>query len=211
MPTLGPNTIWGGGNFPRLINQPVKVHMAGWTSDTYTLQRNGWQISVEETRDDVRFATVLRMALKHPEFNLYGLTNSHMIDEMAIHDNLDILSKIELHVACMATEIRVKTINSIDADFSMFRPIDAKPHYDTAMVDGRSLDDFKIFRPLPTEKEIIIPQESVSELLGRIHAMQDPKQLEIRKKKQKAMRKFERECQEYELETNIVAQIATIV
>lgn len=200
-------------NFPRLLNQPVRIHMAGWTSDTYKLQRNGWQISVEESHAIHRMDIVLRMALKHPELKLYGLTNPQIIDDAVFQYEVDFERNIELHVGCMATEIRVRREITV-GDFSMFRPIDAKPHYEdtaTAMVQERSLDDFKIFRALPQQEEIIIKPESVGELLDKIRSMQDPFQAEFREKKRKELRKFNREVNDYELGTNIVAQVATLV
>jgi hypothetical protein len=111
----------------------------------------------------------------------------------------------------MATEIRVTQPMTMGT-FDMFRPIDAKPSYeDTAMVRERSLDDFKIFRALPKEKELIIKPESVGELLDKIRSMQDPFQAEYREKKRKEFRKLERDLvNDYELGTNIVAQVATL-
>lgn len=197
----------GYNNFPRLLNQPVRIHMAGWTSDTYALQKHGWQISVNESP---KFRS-LQIAVKHPVLKLYAITNRiehSVIEDFQLTFNGN---NLELNIEHLACEIRVHNYATTD-DFSNFRPVDATPRYemqDTTV--QRTLDDFKIFRALPKEKEIIIKPESVGELLDKIRSMQDPFQAEFREKKRKQLRKFEREVNDYDLGTNIVAQVATLV
>jgi hypothetical protein len=197
--------------YPELINRPVKIHMAGWESDTFRLQKAGWQVSVEEMVDDY----TLRIALKHPGLKLYAITNRtdcrHL--RMIVHDPAggNPFDVFELHVEHLACEIRVINYATHD-NFANFRPIDATPRFEMdTHTKERSLDDFKIFRALPKEKEIIIKPESVGELLAKIQSMQDPFQEELREKRRKEFRKMEREVEDYELGTNIVAQVATLV
>ena len=189
--------------YPELKNQPVKIHMAGWTSDTYTLQRHGWQVSVEEMMDPSHFTMRVRVALKHPTLKLYCVSDSSHYDRgdqkwMESYDR----PAIELQVKHIACDIRV--LNLPD-NFSNFRPIDATPLY-----DGKSIEDFKIFKPLPPDKNIIVPQKTVGELLAKIHEIQEPYQELLREEKRTAMKKFNKEVNEYDLATNIVAQVATL-
>lgn len=183
----------------------MKVHMVGFESDTYRLQRNGWQISAEESYYDY----TLRIAIKHPGLRLYGLSNKvdHRMTERNLlsHD-----SGLEVMIERIsAGDLQVITHIGASPVMSEFNPVDAEPHL--SMTEPRSIDDFKIFRPLAKEKEIIVPRETVGELLQRIHLLQDPKQEELREKRRKEFRKFNREVNEYELATDIVAQIAVNV
>ncbi len=46
---------------PRILSRPLRVHWAGWETDTYRLQRSGWKISAMQ---DVR-GNRLQMAFRH--------------------------------------------------------------------------------------------------------------------------------------------------
>lgn len=179
--------------------------MAGFESDTFRLQRSGWQISAEE--DHYNYS--LRIAIKHPELKLYGISNviAHRMFERDLRGRDSGLEVLIERIS--AGDLQIVTTVGPMQSWEMFNPVDAEPRL--ILTEARSIEDFKIFRPLAKEKEIIVPKESVSELLERIHQLQDPKQTEIREKKRKEFRKFNREVNEYNLATNIVAQIAVNV
>lgn len=182
----------------------MKVFMAGFESDTFRLQRQGWQISAEESIS--RYT--LRIAIKHPQLKLYGLSSE--IDHRMMERDLGARSSgLEVEIGHLSGGIDVITHVGGMPPMAEFNPVDAEPRI--LFAEPKSIDDFKIFRPLAKEKEIIVPRESVSELLLRINMLQDPKQAEIREKKQKEFRKFNREVNEYNLATDIVAQIAVNV
>lgn len=183
----------------------MKVHMVGFESDTFRLQRSGWQISAEENFETYTF----RIAIKHPGLKLYGISNKidHRMMERDLSHHHSGLEVVIEHIS--AGDLQIVTMNSAMPVMAEFNPVDAEPRL--ILTEARSIDDFKIFRPLAKEKEIIIPKESVSELLERIHQLQDPKQAEIREKRRKEFRKFNREVNEYNLATDIVAQIAVNV
>ncbi len=190
-------------------NMPVKIRMAGWEADTHTLQRCGWQVAVEEMRMEQYMRDSLRIALKHPKLKLYCLTNTVDVDLMNRQVRRELMgSEIVLDVEHIACDINVV---NIPTDFAHFRPINAEPVVEKIhTMEHRSIESFKIFKPLPEEKEIIVPKESVNELLQKIQSLQEPYQEEMREEKRIAMRKFNREVNEYELSTNIVAQVATL-
>lgn len=183
----------------------MKVHMVGFESDTFRLQRCGWQISAEEDYASYTF----RIAIKHPGLKLYGISNKvdhRMMERDLLHRD----SGLEVAIERISTgDLQIITHVGAMPVMSEFNPVDAEPRL--MFTEPRSISDFKIFRPLAKEKEIIVPRESVGELLERINSLQDPKQAEIRQKRQKEVRKFNREVNEYELATDIVAQIAVNV
>jgi hypothetical protein len=188
-----------------ISNRPVRIRMAGWESDTQMLQRNGWEVSVEEHQDPSRFRHQMRVALHHPKLKLYCVTNSM---DMEFRDS-DIMGQTYTCLEVQTIACEILSVN-VPIDFSTFTPVDAETMQCEAR-ESKHIREFKIFRPLEKEKEIIIPKESVSELLAKIHSMQEPDQEILREGKRAAMRKLNRDVNDYQLGTNIVAQIATLV
>ncbi len=192
-------------NFPRLMNQPIKVLWAGFETDTLRLQRAGWQLAAEENVE--RYS--IRIAMKHPELKLYGITCEFRRDSLE-DDLYRQNTNMILNMQYIGHDIKEMSMTN-RYGFEDFQPINAEPVY--GMYDSptsRSIDDFKLFKPLDKEKEIIVPSESVAELLDRIHKLQEPKQKDIRKRKSMDMRMTEKDVNEYELETELVAQISTL-
>jgi hypothetical protein len=129
------------------------------------------------------------------------------LEEMRRH------SGIELFLVAMGTDIRIQPYHIVECgSMEAFTPVDARPS--VTLEPAKHIDDFNIFRPLAKSEQIIIPDESVSDLLERIHKMQDPQQLEIREKRRKELRRQMRDCNEqvnnYDLGVNIIAQVATL-
>jgi hypothetical protein len=98
-------------------------------------------------------------------------------------------------------------------DMSGFVPVDARPS--VTMQEQVHIDDFRIFRPLAQQSQIIVPEQNVDELLAKIHELQSPEQDRIREDKQKRLRRELHKCNQdansYDISTNIVAQVATLV
>ena len=163
----------------RLTNPILRLNWAGWQSDTLTLQRCGWEISVEQ---DVQYQTI-RIALQHREAQVQGISNViDKINYMSIADssyygNSDFKSfpTINVHLAHRIN------INLMEANFA-FEPIDAEPRLITG--EMQNIDDFKIFQPVQS-KEIITDPEEVDQLMKRILELQSPKQRELREKQRR--------------------------
>lgn len=190
---------------PRIENQLVNIRFAGWESNTYTLQQQGWQISVNEDPNSMH----LQIALKHPAWHMYGLTQKvdyHRMREMG---------EMQRHSGICLEVVRMETRMSIDASEAMimqrFSPVDARPS--VVFKERVDIDDFRIFRPLPQHNQIIVPEQNVDELLAKIHELQDPEQERIREDKRNRMRRELHKCNQdannYDISTNIVAQVAT--
>lgn len=186
-------------NFSRINSPIVKVHWAGWESDTLRLQQAGWQLSMEE--DVCR--RVARLALKHPHFKMYGL--SEMVDINRSNPMNPYHQEMRLVMRQMASELVVRLMDN----FSKFQAIDAEPLF--IQEEIRSIEDCRIFRPIrQAEQQIIVPKHSVPELLDQILKLQDPKQYEIREKKRKEIRRFMREATDIEagqLDERLLAEV----
>lgn len=166
----------------RLLSEPATVHWAGFRSDTLTLQKQGWQIAVDE---DVASGRV-RLLLKHSGLKLHALTHE---TEFMYRDRMygSYNRPPEFHVVAAAETFRTQHIGNID--FAKFREIDATPQYIDSEI--KSLEDFRIFAPRASEtitkEDIIVEPETVQSMLERIREMQEPEQARLREKQRRAL------------------------
>lgn len=159
----------------RLLSRPLRVHWAGWESDTGRLQNAGWEISAEQIvkRD------YMRLAIRHKLADLRGLSRPVQFPYHSGMDSLfnsDALDGIRLDFNVMSHDIRIREI--AETTFSRFAPVDANPQF-VEFKGARSLDDLAHFAPLVPVNQLIIPEEkSVNDLLEEIIARQSGARLE---------------------------------
>jgi len=155
----------------RVLSEPAEVWWAGFRSDTYRLQQEGWQIAAEEDvmRDSIR------LLLKHRDMKLYALTAAEGYRFRAQQYERQ---QLVFQVVMAAPHFQVQQVGSVD--FAAFREIDAKPQVLHAPAI-RSIEDFRIFAtPLVRTEEIIVEPQTVSAMLEQIRKMQAPEQARIR-------------------------------
>lgn len=147
--------------------------MAGWESDTFSLQQAGWQLSAEQSFG----RGTMRIAMHHQGMNLRALTEVTEFDYMhAAHDWNDYLRGVVLHCGMMGREINIHMHGEVSP--SAFQPIDATPQ---VFMERRivKIEDLAHFAaPLVRSQEIILPEENVPELLERILKLQQPARTE---------------------------------
>jgi len=167
-------------NFLRTRNPICRVHFAGFESDTLRLERAGWQLSMEQVQDydGVR----LRLALRHEAGRIHAL--SHVVTAQAFYRAQ--LEKVWEHIV-----FNIAWVGN-DARFHVFpqpRPLDFKavsavPEF-TRSQEIR-FEDAIPFKPLNMDApEIIVPPQSVPELMDMILKLQDPRQAEIRARRRR--------------------------
>lgn len=149
--------------------RPVDVEWAGWRSDTFSLQRAGWQLSA---RQDLHLRE-LSVALHHPEMGISGMSalrNFQFMDPRAIYG---MVLPFRLGGDYRIIEHRQEPMHE-------YYPIDATPMFRQSQ--PQRLEDFKIFRELPKEasKEIYLEEASLSEVLDIALSKQESRQAEIR-------------------------------
>lgn len=176
MPFLDDGLIRG------IISPPIRVRWAGWESDTTRLYRHGWEISAEQDY----YQDVLRIALKHKEAKMYGISNPIRYRELA-HAGLgqmkmeEILREIGLDVA-LANDI---TLNIVDTSLPKFEPIEAQPTFIERKI--YHLEDLKIFKTRPKDaQEVLLDMPTIDEVLKYALKLQAPAQAELREKKRRA-------------------------
>jgi hypothetical protein len=152
----------------RLLSRPVKVRWAGWETDTYRLQQNGWQLSAEQ---DVCYNR-MRLVMRHEQIGMIGQTNDLDWDfQRALHAvPFEDGPEAFFQMRHMGRSILIQSHGPMD--FSGFQPIDAKPSWTTSPV--RELEDLVHFSaPLVRTKALILPEKTVDSLLAEILEMQE--------------------------------------
>lgn len=154
----------------RILSRPVRLHWAGWETNTLRLQQAGWQLSAEQ---DIA-SDSMRLAIRHEASRVYGLTARvpwHYMHEL---DRFQGVPDLPIQHIASRYEIVTHEMPSLNAGF---RPIDAMPQFTQAR--RVSLDDFAHFAaPLARTEQIIVPDEDVTALMDRILKLQDPARME---------------------------------
>lgn len=143
---------------------PINLEWEGWRASTVDLQRAGWQLSAEQ---DLMSGSV-RIAMKNERYKIYGVSQKipyNYFEEYSLYKGANITIPVQqmasrLHIEMMETSFK-------------FVPIDAEPQFMNR--ERKSIEDFAIFAPaLIRTNEIIVPNETVDDLLQRILEIQDP-------------------------------------
>ena len=144
-------------------NLPLRLWWDGWETNTQKLQKAGWSLTAEQDLMSGSF----RILLKHPQ-KLYMLSDAVNVNYYDLHQQQQIMSTIEVPIRRVSSSMHIQLV---ERSFS-FKPIDAEP-----FVAGqvKSVEDLVWFSPpLIKTNEIIVPDESVDDLLRRILEKQDP-------------------------------------
>lgn len=162
-------------SFPSVISPPAEIHFSGWRSDTHTLERNGWEIAVEENIEYGSLQILLRntqceMILRGEcrDYHYERRTRSHDYPIFHIVHS----SRREIHP------------NRVMASYENFSVIDAIPEY--AMLQEVDLYTLPLFKKkgliVPTAEALIVEPKTVMELLEEIRKRQAPDQAKIRER-----------------------------
>jgi hypothetical protein len=155
----------------RILSRPLRLHWAGWETNTARLQQAGWQLSAEQDFYQDR----MRIAMRHQGMNLMAMTPrfDFRFQEAAL--DYRYLESVPLQVVhAMGREVFVQEHGTVDW---MFKDIDALPAISHNKIT--KLEDLAHFAaPLVRTNEIIIPEESVGSLMERILELQQPARTE---------------------------------
>lgn len=168
-----------------LKSDPIKVHWAGFESDTCRMQQAGWTVSAWE---DVRCMQMqLAFSRDGGRFNvgqpnvLKGISSRFSYDyrgRMAAMQgygtyNTEVVAEIQ----AVGSRVHLHEHGGIDIS-SKFHPVDATPQMWSGKITG--LDDYGHFVPKGNlaPQDIIVADESVEELLAKILKAQQPAKLE---------------------------------
>jgi hypothetical protein len=155
-----------------ILSRPVELHWAGWRSDTHTLQQHGWQISAEQ--DVMRMQ--MSMALRNERAGMSGITApmNWEYERYAMDYGHRGMPALPVHLMGR----RIEVMHTMGNHWDNFRPIDAQPQF-MPNREIRSMDDLVHFAPAHTRtKQLIVPEDTVDDLMERILKMQSGPRIE---------------------------------
>ena len=161
----------------RLVGKPVGVEWAGWRSDTYTLQRNGWKLAF--SRD--HYSNYVFLAMENKEMRLQAVTDTVSYYQMEVAKDWPVEMPL-FRVRHVAPSIQVRVVAATYDWTQNAIPIDATPQY-KRMDEMRDLS--MIFAPFETRVEEVVINRAdmtVIEHLEAIKRLQDPEQSAIRRR-----------------------------
>lgn len=193
-----------------LQNPICQVYFAGFTSDTYTLQRNGWDISAQQGVSPWRSGYEITLALRNRAAGLYATSAPLEVDLYLMSREPRYYKDMVFSIQRVSSEIEVRSYGGKIDFFNNFEAIDAEPMMNHSP-SFQKISEMKIFKPMVKTQEILIGPQSVPEALEYILKLQDPKQKEIREKKRKEQSREEvRNVLDGKPQEEFIAQIISI-
>ena len=161
---------------PRILSRPVRLHWAGWRSDTFTLQKAGWQLAAEQNV----YENALQIFLKHPRLKITGISDRIDFKYLDTRTNeMDYLRGLTLACNLSPMEHRIYESHLSPMAFSEVKPIDATPTYVEYKITN--LEDMKFFRTIETDiQQVTLEKATLAEVLDFALKKQKPRQDEIR-------------------------------
>jgi len=162
----------------RILSQPLRLFWRGWESNTFALQRSGWEISAAEDYE----RQMMGIAFRHKEGGMRGISDYIDYDffhsrQRSRYDSVDTDEQTPMFGCNMASDLIIH-IRHINMAKQNFNPIDARPAYSSDM----HLDDFAHFQKIDVNtKEIFLKQASMKDILNMALQKQEPRQEQIRK------------------------------
>jgi hypothetical protein len=154
-----------------LLSRPLKLYWAGWETDTYTLQREGWCLSASQDLHQGR----MQIAIKHPDLKIYGMTDCISFEYMKFMTGLNDIHRFPVLRAQLASQLYCYSLFNFNERIS-FKPIDAEPkmRFNDLAAGPKSIEDFAHFaEPLFKTQKIIVPEPNVLELIDRVLEIQE--------------------------------------
>lgn len=184
-----------------LASQPMKLHFAGWETDTFRLQQHGWQLSAVQDP----YYNAIQVAFHHPEYRIRGISGKIDHYEARSYMGFGGLRDGPRYLeapAHLASDFTMHTMSV--APFGKFQPIDAEPQ----LMDTRQLmSQHMVFAPnLARTQEIIVPEHSVDDLLNMMLDKQAANRAELIRKRVRQ----QGEMVDFNPRTHVHAQIISI-
>ncbi len=178
-------------NATDIVQLPIRVHWAGWDSDTNRLKRAGWQVSASERPALTNsFYTSISLALTDPDGRMMILGDFQISMQLfysmrAPDDLITMLCKTGIAMKCYKSTDRVTTYNLGSFDWEgmeKLRPCDGFANIPTNIPNQiKQFSDLSIFNYTERAREIYIPYKSVDDCLNRILELQWPEQKDLLK------------------------------
>lgn len=154
---------------------PIRTEMLGMQSTTARMQQAGWEFTAEQQIHNM----TVRLIARHQQAHMYAMSETIDINFFEAASTPGMLASVVFNFPYVASHLRVE----VQTPSMNFKPIDAMPQF-TYGREVKDVEDFGIFAtPLVRTNEIIVPEESVGDLLNRILEYQEPTKSEYFKHK----------------------------
>lgn len=166
-----------------LLSRPIRTYMLGMESTTLKMQQAGWEFSSEYRIEYM----ATRVIARHEAARMIALSDMFEADLMRYAHDAQYIDRIGIHFRYVANRMNIQLQES---SFD-FNPVDMYPQFiQTKNID---VNDMNIFaKPLVRTNEIIVPEETVDDLMGRILELQEPGRQEYYKRKMREDREGQR-------------------
>lgn len=143
-------------------------------STTTAMQQAGWEFSVEQ---DFQYMA-LRMIGRHQQAQMYIVSEHINLNFFAAADNPGMIDALVIYFPLVSNKLVV----TVPMETTAYQPADMAPQF--AMQERKDIEDYGIFAtPLVRTNEIIVPEETVGDLLDRLLEYQEPSKAEYMKHK----------------------------
>lgn len=167
----------------------VEFNFAGFRSNAWTLQNQGWSLSAQERVSTYRYGREVQIMLHRDGLTM--VSSLELIDMDAYVKSVEkqmpmAMEIVGVSVGGRSTVIPVRP-NPMDFNFAVsttlddFAPIDCTPRITKLDLGSLDFARFGVFKRLNVGSEIYLPEKTVDELLKEILTKQVPRQKEIRK------------------------------
>lgn len=150
----------------------MRIHWAGWETDTYRLQQAGWELSA--ANDPSSFH--VQLAMRHKALQVEGMS-----DHINVRDLEDFRGHVVEVGARLAHRFTVTSAYGREM-VGRFNPIDATPTV-VERPSNISIGELGIFKTVQrADREIYLSEASMSQVMDAALSLQDPRQEEIRQR-----------------------------
>jgi len=188
-------------NGPSMSNIPIKLHWAGWETDTYRLGQHGWEVSADQ---NVMNQTI-RFAIRHLKYNIRGFSEMDRLCYQELRYNRTFSDSGGYGIPELPIQLASDYRIIQHAPTTDFHPVETIPMYNVNP-EVRELDDLALFKRLPQKtNQVYLREASLSEVLDFALSKQEPRQKEIRERLM-----HERRLAEVRQESEVRAQLRLV-
>lgn len=185
---------WGYSH-PELMGEPIRLHWLGWYSDTFALQRMGWQFAEQAIQSSYDDHHVLRM--RHQDAQVVGQTQKFPYRRM-LHNSMHLRG---LQLDCNLSHRLI--VQQMEMPQLEFEAVDTEPMWTDRRSYQHEVHMATYFRPVPeAPQEIFLKQASMDQILEFALEKQEPEQARIRQEMLKR-----KQLEEYNQANRVEAQL----
>jgi hypothetical protein len=189
----------------RLLSPPIEFYWAGWRADSRRLATEGWEFTIEENPMDWSYY----VALRHEAARIKGISaqisHRYLMDRSRIEQSQKPIGPIPVQ---LASDLKIdpgRVFHPVDMLNTKWESMDTLKTIDPVSIDMF----FARQKPTPIDKQILLDQLSMDQVLKLALEKQQPTQERIRKEmlKRKQLKEM---LEEGQLPTQLQAELRLV-